>query len=207
MGDAPSPEIERQYRVLRQTLSMHAMLRDHYAYRARVSEVVILSCSVVFCATTFAEDRLYTWLEFTPEDGQVVLGIASIAAFAASLTLILADWKGVSTKHRIAADKWSEVLRLYRQARSTDGTWLVERTVELDQAYWDASRNTTEIPEARFNRLKARYLLKVEISNSKSKYPGCPRWLLWFLIRARGTAQAIRQERTDRTHESPQSGN
>lgn len=191
MSDVSESEIDRQYRVLRQTLGMHAMLRDHYAYWDRIAQVVLLLCSVVFCATVFADDRLYAWFEVAPDDGRVILGITSITAFAASLALLLADWRRLSTRHRDAADKWSEVLRLFREARNDDGTWPSEQTDELNRVYWETDRNTVEIPEGRFNRLKARYLLKCEISKAKSENPGCPRLVLWLVLRLIDTAKAI----------------
>ncbi len=49
-------ELIRQFRVLRQTLSMHAMLRDRYFKLALSIDLVLLACGVIFCATTFALD-------------------------------------------------------------------------------------------------------------------------------------------------------
>jgi hypothetical protein len=68
-------EIERQYRVLRQTLSMHAMLRDGFAWRAKAVEVLLLVCSVIFCATTFAGDELYRTFNLAPNLGRIVLDV------------------------------------------------------------------------------------------------------------------------------------
>ena len=91
-------ETERQYRVLRQTLSAHAALRDEYTAKAKFAEVLLLVCAAVFCATTFAGDSFYAGLGLSPRTGQLVLGIASVLAFSSSLVLLVVDWKGTAAR-------------------------------------------------------------------------------------------------------------
>jgi hypothetical protein len=198
MTTIPLKEIDRQYRVLRQTLSMHAMLRYGFSWKAKVSEILLLACSVVFCATTFASDDLYRFFGLVPSISRVILGIASVIAFILSLTLMVVDFKGQAALHRQAVERWSDVLAKYRKHRNDDGTWPEEVRGELDFTYWEADRNSVKIPEQRFNRLKSRYLRKVAISELKSFYPGCPKLFLAFLLRFQDTKKALRGVRTNK---------
>jgi hypothetical protein len=100
MTTIPLKEIDRQYRVLRQTLSMHAMLRDEFSLKAKISEVLLLACAVVFCATTFASDELYKTLGLVPALSRTILGMASVIAFILSLTLMVVDFRGQAALHR-----------------------------------------------------------------------------------------------------------
>lgn len=79
MISVPLKEIERQYRVLRQTLSMHAMLRDEFAWKAKASEILLLACSVIFCATTFASDSLYKYVGLIPEISRILWGLHQLS--------------------------------------------------------------------------------------------------------------------------------
>lgn len=191
MDESHDYEINRKYRVLGQTLGMHAQLRERYQLRARIADVVLLVCAVVFCATTFAEARLFEFFGLASESSQVVLGIASIGVFIASLISTLVDWKGSAARHAEAVKKWSGVLEKFREAKSDDGGWAKADEQQLSQTYWEAARNTAPIPELMFNGLKARYLMKVRISTLISERPGCPRFVLWLLVRGTATAGAI----------------
>lgn len=194
MADTPSAkETERQYRVLQQTLSAHAALRDSYGAKAKTAEIVLLICATVFCATTFAGEGFYANLSVSPQTGRLVLGVASVLAFAASLATLVIDWKGSAARHGEAAEKWASVLEEFRGLRFGDGSWSEEARVALNAAYWEADRNSVGIPERSFNRLKARHLRKVEVSKLLSRYPGCPRSVLELIVRARGTKRALRQ--------------
>lgn len=193
MNSVSNKEMERQYRVLRQTLEMHAMLRDEYSLKATISQILILLCSVVFCATTFASDQLFETLNLSPGISRTLLGIASVTAFAFSLVLMVFDWRGKSAQHREAIARWSAVLEKFRRNRTNERTWPDSIHDSLSKAYWEADRNSIKIPNNRFNGLKSRYLRKVSISKLKSSYPICPRLVLFFILFFRDSYRAIRE--------------
>ena len=193
MHSIANKEVARQYRVLRQTLEMHAMLRDEYSLKATISQILLLLCAVVFCATAFASDRLFETLNFSPELSRTILGIASVTAFAFSLILMVFDWRGKSAQHRDAVERLSTVLEKFRKYRATDGSWPDSALDGLSTAYWEADRNSVKIPNKRFNSLKSRYLRKVAISKLKNSYPGCPRLILFFLLFFAHSCRAIRE--------------
>jgi len=188
-------ETERQYRVLRQTLSMHAMLRDEFAWKAKGAEILLLTCSVIFCATAFAADELYLTLGVSPRLSRIVLGIASVLAFVLSLSLLTLDWKGQSALHRKAVEQWSEVLKKFRECRNEHGTWPEEMRQDLNDAYWEADRMLVKIPEKRFNELKTGHLRKVALSELKDIYPNCPKMIIRLLLVGRDAVRAAKEIR------------
>jgi hypothetical protein len=103
------------------------------------------------------------------------------------------DWPGKSAQHRDAVDRWSTVLEKFRRHRREDGTWSESVIDGLATAYWEADRNSVKIPNKRFNSLKSRYLRKLAISKLKESYPGCPRFILFFLLFFIHSCRAIRE--------------
>lgn len=189
-----SKEIDRQYRVLRQTLSMHSMLRDEYAWKAKLSKISLLGCSVIFCVTTLASDDLYKTFSIVPSGGHIILGIASVVAFILSLMLMIIDLKGQAALHRQAAERWSDVLAKYRKFRNEDDTWPEAVRTDLDFIYWEADRYSVKIPANRFNGLKSRYLRELAVSELKSSYPGCPILFLNIFVRYRSIMDVLREK-------------
>lgn len=176
---------------------MHHSLRDSYHFRAQFGEIGLLAASVVFLITTFAGTDFYRTIGFPPELSKIILGLASGVAFIFSLALLVFDWGGSAARHQDAAKKWSDVISRFRDARTQNGDWPEEVTDDLSAAYADASRNTVAIPDKKFNKLKIQYLLKVEVSKLAQKHPGAPRFLLWFLVRVKGSYAAIRLDSGD----------
>ncbi len=192
MDDLSANEIARQYRVLKQTLSMHSDLRDEFIFKSRVAEIVILVCSVILCSVTFASDDFYHTLGIVPGQGRVVMGIASVAVFAFSLALIVLSWNREAAQHAEAAKRWSDVLQRFRATRLEDKSWPSQVWAELSGLYWQADKFSVDIPGRRFNTLQARYLRKLLISRLKSKHPGAPHFILWLLIRIRHASRVLR---------------
>lgn len=195
--NAPSAkETSRQYRVARQTLAMHSDLRDQYDRLGRSIEIILLVFSALTACTTFAGDDFFRSLHVTPETGRLTLGLASALAFAGSLVLLLLDPRGKAATHGDAASKWSDVVLRFRRRKGNDEAWPADAASELADAYAQVCETTVAIPDAKFNRLKSRYLRKVEISQLKERFPGCPMVLLALFCRLRDTHGAIKAFRT-----------
>ena len=193
MSSVSGKELNRQFRVLDQTLSMHTILRDRYATRGLIIDIVLLACSVIFCATTFARDDVFTQFGLSPQNVRYVLGVASIAAFFASLTALRVDWKGKSARHRDATQKLTSVLALFRETRQEDGTWPQDRGAELHQAYWEVMNNVIEVPTSSFVGLKSRYLRNVEVSKMLDSMPGCPVFMLKLILFCRSISKTLKK--------------
>lgn len=173
---------------------MHTILRDRYAKLALMLDIVLLACAVIFCATTFARDDLFAQIGLSPEKIHFVLGVASIAAFFASLVALRIDWKGRSAQHRDAVQRLTNVLALFREFRRDDGTWPEDRRGELHRAYWETINNVTEVPASSFVGLKARYLRKIEVSKMLDSAPGCPVFLLRLVLVCRSIRKTCRKD-------------
>lgn len=186
-----SHELDKQYRRLDQTLSMHAKLRDRYAWRALILDVALLACAVVFCATTFVPDSEITKLGLSPETVHLVLGVASVVAFLGSVLGLRVDWKGKEARHRDAAQKLAEVKRLFSGSRGEDKLWHMEKADDLHRAYWEAANSIIEVPEREFLSLKAGHRRKVEISRMLDTMPGVPVFFLRILLFFRSLKMAF----------------
>jgi len=194
----PSKEVERQYRVLRQRLSMHAILREEFALKAKAAKILLLGCSAVLCATTFSSDDLYITLGVSPILGRIVLGIASLGTFILSLSLLVLDWDGQAASHTYAIKHLGKVLQGFRESRDEAGGWNKDVRAVLSETYWRADRIIVKIPDRRFNELKARYLRKVAISEMKDSYPNCPAIFLRLLLIKADLFRAMRQVRSSK---------
>jgi len=175
-------ELGRKFRVLDQILSMHTVLRDRYGRRALFVDVLLLACSVVFCASAFASDQVLALFGRSPDRVRYLLRAFSVAAFMLSVVSLRVDWKGKSASHRDAAAKMSRAVASFRTRQVDDGTWLPGCSAELDGIYWEAMHNSVPIPENVFVSLKARHLRKVELSKMLSSNPGCPLVILRLVL-------------------------
>lgn len=175
-------EINRKFRVLDQTLSMHSSLGEKYKLRALVLDISLLTCATIFCATTFINENFYSSLGLTPSKIKLILGCTSIIAFLASIISLRIDWKGLYASHTTATQKLSEVLSIFRQTQVNNGLWPEEEIVNLSNKYNSVMNNIIAIPSKSFNNLKAKYLKKVEISKLISKNPGYPNFILKIIV-------------------------
>ena len=177
MSNINNDELNRQFRVLRQTLGIHAELSRVYKRTALILDIVLLSSSTLLCATTFVEDN------FLQNFGchistRLIIGVFSIIVFIGALFSLKVDWKGLSAQHSDATQKLTKVLALFRKYNTERGIWPEEWKDILNNSYWNVYDNIIEIPSKKFVNLKARYLRNTEISKLSSSFPGCPLWVL-----------------------------
>jgi hypothetical protein len=184
-------ELDRQYRLIKQTVAIHYILRDRYHSWAVHTEIVILAASVIFLLTTFADENLYNFLGIGNDLSKLILGLASAVTFFLSLILIVLDWPGKAASHKDSAERWFSVLVSFRDARLGDGTWPLGMANSLSAEYANVCKNSVGIPDKKFNALKVQYLTKVEISKLSDKYPGAPSFLLWILVKYSAITKAI----------------
>ena len=71
-------EINRQFHVLDQMLSMHSALRDKYRKRALLLNLSLLLASVFLCAFVFADKSIYLWFGLEPKVVNIFIGAASV---------------------------------------------------------------------------------------------------------------------------------
>ena len=186
-------EVKRKYRVIKQTVAMHYSLHDQYRFGAKLSEIILLSASVIFLSTTFLDVKYIEILGWDPDVSKLILGVTSIFSFMFSLILMLLKWSEKSALHKSSAEKWCQLLNEFRDTKLEDGTWKESDISILNEKYAIVSSNTLAIPDRRFNKLKADYFSKVEVSKLISKYPGSPYFILWCIVKFKGICNAVSQ--------------
>lgn len=173
-------------------MAMHYSLSNTYRVYALITETLLLTASVIFLATTFANNELYTTLNFDPSSSRVYLGIASTLAFLCSLILLLLNWPGKASRHKDSADRFFVALSKYRDLRNEDGSWPNDKLETLYNTYLYLSKNTVDIPDKKFNKLKSQYLTKVEVSKLISKHPGLPSIVAYIYVRLAAIISLLR---------------
>ncbi len=199
-----SSETDRQYRLVKMYVDVHSYLRDCFSRVALVCELVLLVFSVIACAFTFTGDDFYKPLGWNPTYFRYGLGAFSILSFCGSLVLLLLNPKSHANDHQEAARKWAIVLALFRKANMSGKLWQRSLIDELHREYYRTGEDVVSIPSTKFNKLKSKYLLKVELSKLKSEYVGCPRFLLWGMIRGKDTLRFLKDGNKPRCRDEKQ---
>ena len=190
-----SPETDRQYRLIKMYVDVHAYLRDYYSRLAIVCELILLVFSVVACAFTFAGDEFCISLGWDPVWFKYGLGALSIFGFTGSLILLLLNPRGHANNHKEAVRKWVNLLASFRKSTKSEKLWQQSTVEILHKEYYQTADDTVSIPSTKFVKLKSRYLIKVQLSKLKSEFPGCPRLLLWIVVRAKDTLHFLKGPR------------
>lgn len=178
MAKIDQKELQRQFRVLGQTLTMHNVLVARYSLLSGTLDIALIACAVVFCATTFVSDSFFNSIGLTPSVVRLGLGIVSVVAFFASIVSLRVDWKAKEASHKDAARKIGAELRHYRGLRDGTGKWPAIKSIELNERYWQVMDNIVPIPDKLFAVLKAKHLRKVAVSKLLDDYPGFPVFVL-----------------------------
>lgn len=177
---------------------MHTFLKDKYERFALIIDIILLICAVVFCATTFIRDDVFTHIGLASQNVRFILGITSIVAFLTSLITLRVGWKGKAALHKEAERKLTTVLEFFRELYNEDKTWPQEKSIKLHNAYWEAMKNTIDVPANKFVGLKARHLRKVKLSTMLDDAPGSSVWLLRLINLFRSSKKALKMSNPDK---------
>jgi len=170
-------EIRRQARVVDQMLSMHSLLRDRYARKAKGLTLGILGCSVVLCTATFLPNEALRFVGVSPLAGRVIVGVFSSLVFFFSIVKLCVAWGEVSSRYGEAAKRVAKLKQQYRIATSGE-TVGPDACAKLTQEFSQVMEGLPPIPDKQFPSLKAYHLRKVRLSRMIDAHVGCPVWLL-----------------------------
>lgn len=185
-------ELDRKYRVLKQSLSIHTRLRDKLKNRALFIDLLLIAGGILFVATVFAGDEVYIFLNLSPHSARFILKVSSVIVFLISLIAMIVDWKSISSHHNQAAQKMTDLMTLFRESHNDKGEWNEENINRLNNSYWEVNRNIIEIPEKQFNRLKAHHIGKVSLSKMIDLAPGVPVFILRVVLFGRSIKRIIK---------------
>jgi hypothetical protein len=164
-------ELERIRRVADMLCTGHAALRDKYAFRALVVDLLLLGLTAWLSALAFVAPQINLSLTPFGLDSQLWVGLLSVLTLFLAIFQLKTDWKGRSDAHRRTLDVYSEVKReagyVLAKHEITEKSFagVVER-------YNMASAVGIEMPERAFLRLKQKHKVKVAISKHLDSHPG-----------------------------------
>lgn len=170
-SDTVADELSRQRRLVDQMSTMHSVLRDRYRSQATAFTLSQLLASVLATAFAFAAGGDVVTLLGITAGRATWLGWLAIVIFAVTLADLVLDRRGEARRHEDAVRQLAGLKSEYRADPATDR--LEEFGRKLTERYMAVMDGLPAVPERHFNQLKARYLLKVEISRYLSDHPGC----------------------------------
>lgn len=169
---SPEQKVKNERRVIDQMITMHADLRDRAARRGRGLTVGILIASTISAVLAFSGTEEKIRLLMFEASSSVWLGVLGTAVFIASLIDLVLNHRGVADQHSNAVGRLSELKLEYGSFSQAPAEEKHQALKYLQQRYSEVMSTIAPIPEAEFNRLKAKHLRKVEISKILSKFPG-----------------------------------
>ncbi len=179
-------ENERQYRVIDQMLTMHAVLRDRYNRRALYLNLILLVGAIVLNAFVFASEIVSRLLSISLEHARDAIGFISVLLLAASIVEYRVNWAGQSRSHKDAVDRLGTLKCKYREYNLRRQELGTTHDEELSGEYGFTMGILPPIPEKQFNRLKSCHLLKKLVSEEISKNPRVPMFLIVLRLRLQG---------------------
>lgn len=197
-------EYRRKFRVCDQMLSSHAALRDRYRRLATGLILIIMALSIAGVALALQDDPSVGILGIDLEAKEWLAILAAVVLFCSIVDLVI-DWRGRAWGHAHAAERLGELKGQFRGVE-IDGGKVETGGVNLDVAYEEVMAAIIEIPNAAFNRLKAKHRRKVAVSKLLDESPGAPLlYLRWRVLRESLAKARATKEGAGLLEESPPS--
>jgi hypothetical protein len=184
MTDSTTAENEREYRLINQMMTAHAVLRDRFSRRALILNISLLALAIILNAFVFASDDTLKILFFGhTTEAKVWIGAVSVVLLILVIIEFRVDWEGQSRSHKEAVERLGQLKANYREAYAGNGKY-----EELTREYARTMAMLPSIPEKSFIRLKAYHKFKRLLSEELDAHPGLPAWLVrtrlrWRIIR------------------------
>jgi hypothetical protein len=167
-------EIERQKKVISMMITGHSVLSAKYSRLSSLFEITLLIASIIINALLFVDANFITrFTSINQETQKLIIGIASIAVFAISLTLLQVKWKEKAENHSKASEQLFILLQDCRNILSlTESEEKKLLCQEFDKKYNQVLNILVKIPHNQFNHLKLLHYRKIELSKLIEKHPG-----------------------------------
>ncbi len=168
------------YSVSDLMVTAHSTLRDRYQFRARFVDACLLIGGALVAAFTFVDQSVIKLLLPSRVPAPVVVGLAGIVVFIASLLQMKMDWNGRGALHARAVESYLSIKhQLGRIKCLPPGDREIEAIFAgIRERYEGIGSATIALPDRLFTRLKQIHRLKIEISKALDKQPGASIWLL-----------------------------
>jgi len=165
-------ELKRQAKVVDMMLTMHSILGSRYQLRSQIFEIAFLVSSTLVVAFTFVDASVLSYLSISNEGARILIGVCSILLFVLSIVSLIVNWKGKATEHKNAFTALIPLKSEWREILSADNLFDERAALEFSRKSALIVGTLIPIPDARFNRLKARHYRKVMLSKLISAHPG-----------------------------------
>jgi hypothetical protein len=170
-------ESERQYRLIDQNMTAHAVLRDRYRRRSSAFDISLLCLSIGLNAFVFTDEAALKLIFFGHAvEAKLWIGLISVALLVLSLIGLRVDWDGRSRSHKEAVERLGRLKARYREVHASGGD--ADAREELAKEYARTMELLPAIPERSFTRLKAHHQVKRLLSREVDAHPGVPWWIL-----------------------------
>jgi hypothetical protein len=170
--ESASTEINRQRRLVDQSASMQAALRDWDRIFGTSLVCVVLVTSLIGVAFAFSGGGQTISILGLQAQRTTWLGWLAVFTFALTLLQLVLDPGGSARRRAQAVQALATLKGEYRTVVPVGQENEAEE--RLSQQYEAVMRSIPEVPNLLFNRLKAAHLRKVEISKILSSKPGLP---------------------------------
>jgi hypothetical protein len=179
-------ELERIRKVSDMLCSGHSHLRDGFARKALLSEIVVLGCSTWLLALTFVDDATAVALAPFEVSPKIWLGVLGAATFFVTLVRMKADWKGRADAHGRTCEMYAEVHRECGYLLAKGDHIDLSECQRVIARYDMATDVGTGLPEREFLAAKRRHKMKIAISKHLDLYPGTPVVLARLMVMLTG---------------------
>ena len=188
---------ERQYRVIDQMMTMHAVLRDRYGRRATCLSSGLLASAVAMNAFIFSSDDVLARVFVgQPSSARIAMGIVSVILLVLAIVGFRVDWAARGRSHAHAVERLGRLKASFRDAYDPERGPELETARALSKEFVRTMEDLPPIPEKAFNSLKACHLYKRLLSTEVAKHEGVPVLLLQAHLRCQRIWSWLRSRRT-----------
>lgn len=173
-------ELKRQRRVVDQSITMQAVLRDRYRRKATALTLGIMGGSVVMVAFAFAGTSGPVRMLGVEAQRTTWLGWLAVVVFFLSVVELKVDWASRSSRHGDAVHRLSSLKSAYRTASDAAGE---ESHQALLMRYDAVMSETPPVPDRAFVPLKSIHTRKRALSELLDEHPGASPRKLRRLLR------------------------
>jgi hypothetical protein len=172
--------LKKRKNVIDMMTSMHSELSRKYRNRSLALDIIVVSFSILLLSSVFIDPDLLSEMGIDANILKLIIGICTISITILSILSYVIDWRGKKIAHEHAftslvslKDEW----RLFLFDRENVA---VEKMLQLEEKTTLIMHQLITIDDPRFNTLKRKHYMKVELSKITTKYPFIPLFILRF---------------------------
>lgn len=197
-------EFDRMWRVVDQSLSAHAILRDRYRRRERTLTLLVVGLSIVATAFAFLTGDITIAIWHWRLSLATGVGILTAAIFFLALAQLVLNWQRLAWAHEDASRRLGGLKAKLRTVKVAGITSLSDtEAVDLRTVYDETMADVVEIPDDEFLPLKAKHHRKVAVSRLIDKHPGAPLPYLRLLAIVRGLREHPEADKSKQKPDEP----